>query len=76
MEKLIGTVIEYGGAKYQVTGYTCISAKYPSMAKACFNTGKYQAIFGAAKILKNGSLSKKQTIAVLFFIESENFVKL
>ena len=76
MDEMVGKVIEYGGAKYQVTGYTCISAKYPNMAKACFNTGKYQAIFGAAKILKNGRLSKKQIITVLFFIKSGNFVKL
>jgi len=74
MEKLIGTVIEYGGADYKVTSCSPIVDKYPNMAKACEDTGKYPAFFGAAKILKNGTLSEKQTICVLFF-KSGNFVK-
>ena len=75
MEKLIGTVIEYGGSKYKVTTCKPISEEYPNMAKACENTGKFPAIYGAGKILKNGNLSKNQTMCLLFF-KSGNFVKL
>lgn len=75
MEKMIGNVIEYGGASYKVTSCKPFGNEYPNMAKTCENTGKFPAFFGAAKILKNGNLSEKQTICVLFF-KSGNFVKL
>ena len=75
MEGLIGKIIEYAGAKYQVTGFNSFAETYPNMAKACEDSGKYPAYFGAGKILRNGEISKKQTICVLFFKKSENFVK-
>lgn len=73
MEKIIGTVIEYGGALYKVTGFSSME-DYPNITKTCVETGKYPAIFGAGKILKSGKVSKNQTIAVLFF-KNGNFVR-
>ena len=74
MERLVGTIIEYGNSKYKVTSCKPM-IEYPNMAKACEDSGKYPAFFGAGKILKNGEISKNQTMCLLFF-KSGNFVKL
>lgn len=75
MENMVGKIINYGGAEYKITSCKSMLPDYPSMAKACEEAGKFPAFFGASKILKNGNLSKNQTMCVLFF-KSGNFVKL
>ena len=66
MEKLIGTKIKYSGFDWEVTSFTPMT-KYPNISRRCEETGKYPAWFGVSKVLKNGNLSEKQTMCVLFF---------
>ena len=68
METMIGKTITYANADWKVTSFTPMT-EYPNMAKACEKTGKYPAFFGVRKILKNGNLSEKQTMCILFFIK-------
>lgn len=75
MENMVGKIIDYGGSKYKVTSCKNMLPDYPNMAKNCEQSGKFPAFFGASKILKNGNLSKNQTMCLLFF-KSGNFIKL
>ena len=75
MENLIGKTIEHAGASWTVTSCTPIEKEYENIIRVCKETNKHPAYFGVSKVLKNGKLSDKQKMVVMFF-ESGSFIVL
>lgn len=76
MNEQLNRVVKINGGDYKITSVSLINPKLENTIRTCERTGKYPAYFGARKILKNGSLSEKQTKCLLIFKESGNFITL
>lgn len=74
MNEQLNRIVEINGCCYKITSATPINPKLENIIKTCEKTGKYPVYFGAHKILKNGTLSEKQTKCLLIFKKSGNFI--
>lgn len=73
---MIGTQFKHNGATYQVTGFEELDASLVKSREALARTGKDLGTYSAAKVLKNGSLSEKQTGLFYRFTETNNFISI
>lgn len=74
MNEQLNRVVKIAGCDYMIKSATPINPMYKNIIKTCEATGKYPVYFGARKILKNGTLSDKQTKCLLIFKETGNFI--
>ena len=69
----IGQTIRHGKENYQVTSFMSYEG-FENITKAAKESGKYNGMFSACKVLKNGKLSEKQGICFYAFINSDNII--
>ena len=65
MKEQIGRTVKIGECDYVIKSIIPFNPEHKGIIRACEETGKYAAYFSAAKVLRSGKVSEKQTKLLL-----------